>query len=160
MKDAIVIREADLSDIPFMTSMLLEACASSGVHIERECLHQFPETEAYIKGWSPEKEIGLIAETENGIPVGAVWIRYVPELGHNIQEPLPEITIAIRTDYRRKGIAGRLMGTLYEKALQKGISKLSLGVHKDNSPAINLYKKQGWKEDSHFKEYIMMNRRL
>lgn len=37
---------------------------------------------------------------------------------------------------------------------------ISLGVHSTNIKAINLYKKQGWKQDGSFNEYIMMSKRI
>lgn len=156
----ITYRKATASDIPFMTSMLLESCIASGVFIEPDKLHEFPDTEIYVKGWSEEKEFGIIAETESGELVGATWIRNLPGLGHSVNEQLPEITIAVVSQYRKKGIASELMNRLYKLSVKYGISKLSLGVHRDNLPAINLYKKQGWIKDGTFQDYIMMSRKI
>ncbi|MDU1905186.1 MAG: GNAT family N-acetyltransferase [Dysgonomonas sp.] len=155
----ITYRKAKVSDIPFMTSMLLESCIASGVFIEPDKLHEFPETEIYIKGWSEETEFGIIAETESGESVGATWIRNLPGLGHSVNEQLPEITIAVSSLYRKKGIASELMNRLYKLSVEYAITKLSLGVHRDNLPALKLYEKQGWIKDGIFKDYIMMSRK-
>ncbi len=156
----ITYRKAIISDIPFMTSMLLDSCIASGVFIEPDKLHEFPDAEIYIKGWPEEKEFGIIAETESGELVGATWIRNLPGLGHSVHEQLPEITIAVASQYRKKGIASELMSRLYETSVEYGVPKLSLGVHRDNLPAIKLYKKQGWGTDGNFQDYIMMSREV
>lgn len=63
-------------------------------------------------------------------------------------------------EYQRMGVGKRLMEELYKAALATGISKISLGVHKDNTPAVSLYKQQNWIEDGSFQQYIMMSKRL
>lgn len=151
-------REANKKDIPFMTKMLLESCAASEVYIDPSELSKFPDTEIYVKGWDPKSECGIIAENESGKAVGATWIRNLSELGHWEKEQLPEITVAVLPEYRRHGIASDLMNRLYKLCQQKDIHKLSLGVHQNNIPAINLYIKQGWVKEGEFKEYIMMTR--
>lgn len=157
----ITYREATENDIPFMKEMLIECCVASGVaSIRVDNLHEHPDTEINIKGWDCETEPGIIAETESGEAVGAAWLRNLPELGHSVEEYLPEITIAVSSKHRQKGIAGKLMSELYRKCLDKGIVHISLGVHSDNLPAINLYNKQGWKQDGVFKDYIMMSKQI
>lgn len=155
----IIYRTATESDIPFMKEMLIESCLASGVtEISVDNLHEYPDTEINIKGWNCETEPGVIAETQSGESVGAAWLRNLPELGHSAGEYLPEIAIAVSSEHRRKGVAECLMNELYRKCFEQGILRISLGVHSCNLPAINLYKKQGWKQDGVFKEYIMMSR--
>lgn len=159
--EKILYRGANINDIPFMKEMLIECCLASDVtSITVDNLHEYPDTEINIEGWDCEAEPGIIAETESGEPVGAVWLRNLPELGHSVDEYLPEIAVAVSSAYRQKGIAGRLMNELYRKCFEKGIRRISLGVHSGNLPAINLYKKQGWKQDGIFNEYTMMSRQI
>lgn len=155
----IIYRVANENDLAFMKEMLIESCLASGVtSINVNNLHEHPDTEINIKGWNYKTEPGVIAETESGESIGAAWLRNLPELGHSVEEYLPEITIAVSSGHRRKGVAGLLMNELYRKCFERGILRISLGVHSDNLPAINLYKKQGWKQDGTFKDYIMMSR--
>lgn len=154
-------RGANINDLPFMKEMLIECCFASDVtSITIDNLHEYPDTEINIKGWNFETEPGIIAETQFGESVGAVWLRNLPELGHSVNEYLPEITIAVSASYRGKGIAGNLMNELYKKCSEKGIGCISLGVHSKNLPAISLYKKQGWLPNGTFKDYIMMSKRI
>ena len=94
-----------------------------------------------------------------GIPVGAAWVRNVPELNHYINYPTPELAIAILPEYRKMGIGEDLMNNLYKVCNASGINEISLGVHKDNLPAIRLYQKQGWIKEGDFHDYIMMIRK-
>lgn len=160
--DNIKYRDANDDDISFMKDMLIEACFASGVEsINVDNLSEYPETEINIKGWNPDVEPGIIAETELGIPVGAVWLRYLPELEHFVDEEiLPEITIAVTPLYRRKGVARNLMHELYRKCAENNIMRIRLGVHNRNVPALGLYQKEGWMKDGSFKDYIMMSKRI
>lgn len=158
--DRITYRKATVGDIPFMTAMLLDCCVASGVFIDPDKLHEFPETEGYVKGWLPETEPGAIAENELGEPVGAAWVRSLPDAGHSVNEPLPEVTIAVAQRYRGRGIASQLMQELCAFCAQCGVPKLSLGVQCDNLPALKLYEKQGWVKDGDFRDYIMMSRQV
>lgn len=157
----IVYREATKEDIPFMKEMLIEACRASGVtSITIDNLHKYRDTEINIEGWDCKVEPGVIAIKECGEPVGAIWLRNLPELGHSVNGYLPEITIAVSFNYRQQGIAGNLLRIFYQKCVEKGIFRISLGVHSENIPAINLYKKQGWQQDGTFKDYIMMSKQI
>ena len=159
LTEKITYRVAGENDISFMKEMLIECCQASGVmSIRVDNLHEHPETNINIEGWNREIEPGVIAETESKISVGAAWLRNLPELGHATGEYLPEITIAVSSGYRHAGVAGHLLEELYLACRQKGIPRISLGVHSDNLPAINLYRKQGWRQDGVFRDYIMMSR--
>jgi ribosomal protein S18 acetylase RimI-like enzyme len=70
------------------------------------------------------------------------------------------LTMGVVPQYQRMGIGSQLMEELYKAALQIGIPKISLGVHKDNTPAVHLYKQQNWVEDGYYHEYIMMSKEI
>ncbi len=154
------IREAHSSDVPFMTLMLLEATKASQQDIELEKLADYPETEMYIKDWPRASEVGVIAESQSGEPIGAAWIRIFPESVHVVKYPMPELTIAVVSGYRRMGIASMLLRKLYKNVADRGIKEISLGVHSSNVAAIELYKKDGWVIDGTIMngEYTMMSR--
>lgn len=155
----IVYRKATEHDVPFMTGILVEAAAESGVHISADELPVHPDTYQYIEKFPEGLDIGIIAETTEGLPVGAAWIRMLPDNAHTINQPMPELTMGVTSEYRRMGLGERLLEELYNAASEMNITEISLGVHKENLPAISLYKKQGWIKDGSFKEYIMMSRK-
>lgn len=162
MSKATVInfREATKSDLPFLSEILVSAAVASGVNISIEALTTHQDSYQYVEEFPKGMDVGIIAETLEGHLAGAAWIRLLPTDTHAIHEPLPELTMGVIPQYQRMGIGGQLLEGLYKAASAKGISKISLGVHEDNHPAIALYKKQNWVEDGKFKEYRMMSKQI
>ena len=65
-----------------------------------------------------------------------------------------EITnIAIHKDYRRMGIASKIIDKMVEKCKDTSTSLLHLEVRESNEGAINLYKKMGFVQDGFRKNY-------
>ena len=63
------------------------------------------------------------------------------------------INIAVLPEYRRSGIASRLLETLFEFCRENDISALNLEVRESNTPARSLYKKHGFAEVGERKRY-------
>lgn len=162
MSKTIVInfREATKNDLAFLSEILVNAAVASGVNICVEELSTHPDSYQYVAEFPTGSDIGIVAETLEGRLVGAAWIRLLPTDAHAINEPLPELTMGVIAEYQRMGIGGKLLEELYKAASAKGVSKISLGVHDNNHPAITLYKKQNWIEDGKFKEYRMMSKKI
>lgn len=162
MNTTIIInfREATKNDLAFLSEILVNAALASGVNISVETLVTHPDSYQYVEEFPQGTDLGIVAETAEGYLVGAAWIRLLPSDTHAIHESLPELTMGIIPEYQRMGIGGKLLEELYKAAFAKGISKISLGVHEDNHPAIALYKKQNWIEDGKFKEYRMMSKNI
>lgn len=160
-KETVVhFRKATKSDIDFLSHILISAATASGVRIQIADLSSHPDTFQYVEGFPKGDDIGVVAETQEGIPVGAAWVRLLPMDAHAINEPLPELTMGVVPQYQRMGIGKQLMEELYKAALDMGIPKISLGVHKDNIRAIHLYKQQNWVEDGYYHEYMMMSKEI
>lgn len=157
--ETVNFRRATNSDLAFLSEILVYAAAASGVGLCVNDLIAHPDSYQYVEGFPKGSDVGVVAETHEGCLVGAAWIRLLPTDAHAINEPLPELTMGVMPEYQRMGIGGQLLEELYKAASAKGITKISLGVHNDNLPAISLYKKQNWIEDGHFKEYKMMSRK-
>lgn len=153
-------RKATKSDIVFLSHVLVNAAAASGAKMQIADLPIHPDTYQYVEGFPKGTDMGIVAETNEGVLVGAAWVRLLPTAAHAINEPLPELTMGVISEYQHMGIGKQLMEELYKAALSIGISKISLGVHKDNIPAISLYKQQNWIEDGYYNEYIMMSKEM
>ena len=158
--DTIIYRLATSNDIAFMSQILVDAAAASGVNMSVHDLPNNPDTYQYIEGFPKGSDVGIIAEITNKQMIGAAWIRLLPTDEHVVTYPLPELTMGVIPECRRMGIGERMMEELYKAAIAMNIPEISLGVHKENLPAVNLYWKQGWKVDGTYKEYIMMSRKL
>ena len=63
------------------------------------------------------------------------------------------LTIDVVTQYRRKGIAQKLMHEVEETVKQKGAKECRLEVREDNTAALNLYQKLGYKKIAKLENY-------
>ncbi len=52
--------------------------------------------------------------------------------------------LAVKKEYRGRGIAGKMLGTMRDLAAKNGVTAQTLEVRKSNSVAINLYRKCGF----------------
>ena len=64
--------------------------------------------------------------------------------GH--QKHVGVLGIAVKSGYRRLGIATKLMEALLQEAKRQGLKVIILDVYEKNLPALNLYRKMGFKE--------------
>ncbi len=56
------------------------------------------------------------------------------------------LNVAVHPDFRRMGIAQKMLDFLFRESQKEGIKFYYLEVRVDNTPAINFYKKNGFKE--------------
>ncbi|WP_230398862.1 ribosomal protein S18-alanine N-acetyltransferase [Novisyntrophococcus fermenticellae] len=62
--------------------------------------------------------------------------------------PESDITnICVAQDFRRKGVARKLLEQLSSKLVQQGIREIHLEVRESNLPALTLYRKLGFNQD-------------
>ena len=105
-----------------------------------------PELVKYTKDWGTgNHDIAIVAE-QNGKLVGAIWGRTFqpPEAGYGfVDEHTPEISMAVKKDYRGNGIGAKLIDAIANAYAVKGIQALSLSVDKENR-ARNLYERVGF----------------
>lgn len=109
----------------------------------------------YIEGFGSKKDdYCFVAEVDEKI-VGAVWVRCIDAFGH-IDDTVPEFAISVYPQYRGKGIGTELMRKMIEYLSEKGYSKTSLAVQKDNY-ALKMYQKAGFEISvENEQEYIMI----
>lgn len=91
----ITFRKATKHDIAFMSQILVDAGAASGVYISLDELSAYPDTNQYIEGFPQKQDVGIIAETESKQLIGAVWIRLLPTDAHAVEYPIPELTMEV-----------------------------------------------------------------
>lgn len=73
----------------------------------------------------------------NGRPVGYIGCHFAADEG--------DITnVAVHPDFRRRGIAGRLIDRLAETARDEGIARIHLEVRASNRAAASLYESRGF----------------
>jgi len=148
----IKLRPGNADDLPFMKEMLFEAAywrADGEPNQHRPSLDEGlsrPDLAYLLENWGSKGDTAVIAITNNQQPVGAAWYRFWGPERHSygyISPHIPELAIAVRSEFRRLGIGYRLLDDLLRTAASQGIEKVSLSVEVDN-PAKNLYLQYGF----------------
>jgi ribosomal protein S18 acetylase RimI-like enzyme len=120
----------------------------------REIIFQ-PEVHIYIKDFGVGKgDCGVVAEQDGAI-IGAAWTRIIPAFGH-IDDETPELAISVLPEYRGQDIGTMLMTRLFELLHERGYSRTSLAVQRENA-AVRFYKRLGYEVVRETdEEYIMV----
>ena len=72
--------------------------------------------------------------------IGACWARIMNDYGH-IDDETPSLALSVLKNFRRRGIATTLLEKILAQLSKKNFKRVSLSVQKENSPAVNLYRK-------------------
>lgn len=91
----------------------------------------------------------VVKENDKVVGYGGMW--HVVNEGHITN-------IAVHKDYRRKGIGNIIVNKLIEIAEEKEMIGLTLEVRKSNVPALELYRKNGFKLEGIRPEYYEDNK--
>ena len=143
MSTPIKIRDITFADYPILEDFLYHAIfIPPGIEPPpREVIFD-PEIFVYIKDFGGKDDCGKVAE-QAGKPIGAAWTRIIPAYGH-IDSRTPEIAISVLPEHRDEGLGTTLMECLFESLKERGYSRTSLSVQKNN-PAVRFYKRLGYK---------------
>ena len=113
--------------------------------IEQQCF-SLPWTEAMLRmQLQPDSHVFLTAETEGSV-VGYIGMLYVLDEGYISN-------VAVRPDFRRRGIAEALLRALEARARAMRLSFLTLEVRAGNAAAVALYEKRGYRVVGRRKNY-------
>lgn len=141
------LREATAQDIDLLQAAGLEAMNWTGeARFTAQELMSDPELSKYLKDWPRPNDFGAIAETFDGIGVGAAWCRMFTEedAGYGfVAADIPELTIGVLPGHRGAGIGTALLERLIALASTRGLRAMSLSVE-DGNPARPLYERLGF----------------
>lgn len=146
----ITIRPATVADVPFLWEMLFEsAFTTDEVRAARRTGPQRPpELVKYLDGWGRLGDVGVVAQDEGGVRIGAAWYRLfgAVDCGDGIlaQPNVPELAIAMAPEHRGRGIGGDLLAALARRARDDGYERLMLSVDPANLRALRLYERAGF----------------
>ncbi len=107
--------------------------------MEREIFADF-WTERGLRETLAQKNTILAGAWKNGRMVGYVIMYYVLDEGEIAR-------IAVDREYRRQGVAARLISELQDRCREAGIARILLDVRVGNEPAIAFYRRMGFKKD-------------
>jgi ribosomal protein S18 acetylase RimI-like enzyme len=146
----VTVRAATSDDAGFIEAMLVEAANwdPGRASLSRDQVLAIPTNRRYVEGWPREGDAGVIAEDEEGRPIGAAWFRLFdprdPGYGF-VAGDIPEVSIGVLSGRRGGGIGDTLLTELENEARRRGLRRLSLSVEIANR-ARNLYRRHGYRE--------------
>lgn len=144
------IRRATLQDVPFLWEMLFESLyAPEGQEpFSREVLQE-QYLAKYVEGWGRPGDIGYIAVNKEGQSIGSITARLFNEANKGygyIADDIPELGMAIHSEYRGHGLGKSLMTALFNGLKEAGVKQVSLSVDPGNTAAVKLYERYGFVE--------------
>ena len=141
------IRRIKSSEIEFLSEMLYEAIfvPEGQDPLPKEVIRD-ASLAKYIEHWGRDPyDIAFVAEIDNQL-VGAAWGRLFSEENKGfgfVDHQTPELSMAVRPDYRNRGIGTNMMKAIHDAYSNLGVARLSLSVDKANN-ATHLYRRLGY----------------
>lgn len=147
------IRSATVRDADFLTEMLVEAVNwEPHRRRSREEIMADPQLGHYVNGWMDANDLGVVAESPAGNPIGGAWLRYLPEndpgFGY-VRDDVPELSMGVVASWRGRGVGRTLLRSLTDAARTAGVTALSLSVERANFAA-RLYESEGFRTVASF----------
>ena len=93
----------------------------------REILEK-PELRVYLEDFGRGAADRCLAAEAEGRVVGAVWARIMDDYGH-LDDDTPSLAIALRPEYRGRGIGTALMRAMLEELRARGFARASLSTY-------------------------------
>jgi ribosomal protein S18 acetylase RimI-like enzyme len=142
-----------------MQRMLYEAANRPGTDWPpfEDCIEE-PENRRHWIGWMTRGgDLGVIAELAQ-TPVGAAWVRRMreDELRPLDDPAVPVLAIGVEAEYRGRGVGGRLMTALLDRARDAGAGAIDLDTGSFNEAAVKLYHSHGFVDIDHYGDGIRM----
>ena len=145
-----VVRPLIEEDVPFMWDMLYESMyVPEGQEPFSKDILREPAIAKYAEDWGREGDMGWIAVTEGGLPMGTITARLFSEENKGygfVGADIPELGMALSPAYRGQGVGTALMQTLFDDLLWHGFTRVSLSVDPNNTAAVRLYQRFGFRE--------------
>lgn len=143
------VRALTADDEPALWEMLyLAIYVPPGHELPPPSMVEAPRLAHYVRGWgSVPGDMGVAAVDDAGRMVGAAWLRVFnredPGYGY-VDDNTPELSIAVRPEFRGQGLGSRILGALLQAA-GRNFHRVSLSVSQGN-PAEHLYRRFGFEE--------------
>lgn len=141
------LRQATPDDEPFLCDMLFYAAnmAQDGT-TSSAAARSDPFLHVYLDDWGRAGDMGVIAETAEGQPIGAAWIRQFNDPAHSyggVDPSTPELAIAVHPSVIGHGVGSAMLHQLCADA-SAVYQAIVLSVREEN-PARRLYERCGFR---------------
>lgn len=144
------IRPITERDVPFLWDMLYESLyvPEGNAPFDRDVVKK-PYLSKYVEDWGREGDLGYVVVNEEGQSVGSITVRYFNEGNKGfgfVGNDVPELGMALRSEYRGIGIGTALLKKLIQTLKEKEVKRISLSVDPNNIAAVKLYNRFGFIE--------------
>lgn len=129
----------------FSLRQVSEAEAGTLTEIHEKCFPRYWNREAFTDFFSVKGTCAFLVE-ENENPVAMVVYRIS-------FDQADILTIAVLPQWRRKGLAEKMLSEMLVRCKNAGVKKMFLEVEEGNISAFNLYEKSGFKQIGRRKLY-------
>jgi L-amino acid N-acyltransferase len=157
--DALIVRDATQDDLGFIQRMLYEAANRPGNDWPtfEDCMEEPRNRRHWVGLMTREGDVGVIGELSRA-PVGAAWVRRMSDDDRGpLDDPaVPVLAIGVESEYRGRGIGGRLMTALLDRVRNTGACAIDLDTSSFNEAAVKLYHSQGFVDTGYYGEGIRM----
>lgn len=140
------VREATAEDAPFLWLMLTYAASMEpGGLASVEAAQSDAYLASYVGGWKREGDFGLLAASEEGALIGAVWVRLLDGEPHPYKvatADVPELAMAVDLEHRGRGVGAMLLAELVTAARGR-YPAIALSVRATNR-SVRLYERAGF----------------
>jgi ribosomal protein S18 acetylase RimI-like enzyme len=155
VSEAVEVRPAREADVPALARFLVEMEAEeSGSGLDAATV------ERDLRALEPGPGF-LIALADGGRIVGyAAHAMLYPSMGHGLAPLLFLKELAVSSDFRRRGVATRLMRSLARLARERGCTRLGWNTPRDNLAAQALYDGLGSERAEHLLSYRLGGKAL
>jgi len=156
------IREIKENEYEFLREMIYQAVylPDENQKLPKSVVFE-PPFSKYVEDFGRRGDFAFVLIDGNDL-VGAIWTRLFSEADKNygfVDPETPELSIAIKEDYRNQGFGNLLIAKLFERLKTSGFEKVSLSVDRRNR-AVNLYRKVGFETVSEKGTAYAMLKRL
>ncbi len=100
------------------------------------------QEEEFIKKYDDYKQVFIAVEDDQIVGYIGIGRSHLERLNH-----VAKLTVGVLEDYKRQGIATKLIKFAEKWAKEKGVKRLELHVITKNKPAVALFQKTGFKEE-------------
>lgn len=143
MTGGVVVRPGVPADAAGVVAHINEVAREGPNLVIDAAEHDADGERAFIESLDPAFYAYLVAEDRQRI-VGTCFVSRgtTPRLMH-----VASLAMAVSASHRRAGLGSRLLAAALAWAGERGVRKVVLSVLGDNEPALNLYRKFGFREE-------------
>lgn len=138
-----IIRKSVSSDAPEIVRLIHELAESMN--------EESPVTEKYVKKYLDNPSCNILVAVSGEKVISLISYSLKPCLFHASDSCLIE-ELVVDKEYRKQGIAGRLIEKLMDEVKSKQCAEISVSTELNNEAAIAFYKKHGLKDEFLFLE--------